>query len=300
MPEEASTVSQRTGGDPPRSGRRERDRLFDGQEFERHLPRSPTTNQGFDHLENDWDIGLGNGDHQVADEEPVRSSERGRRSSSRSALPTFGLRQRTQWRGTSEKHADAGNGADLDWSPAARDPFAEPNSSQSSMLHGENISWPTIPGEAPLEGSGATRAHQRPAARQHRRAHRPPRVSRPRSGPALPRFLSGAAIWSDSTALVLFAGSALSLIIMTLLVANRQNAVPPGFPVHFSASGIPDRWGVPSLLWRLPLMAAMLTLMNVLVAWTAAPHDRFASRFALCASLVIQLVVWIAVLRYLY
>ncbi len=98
----------------------------------------------------------------------------------------------------------------------------------------------------------------------------------------------------------LFAMSALSLVLMLLVVANRQASVPDAFIVHFNAAGVPDRWGVPSFLWRLPLMATMLTLMNLLIAWAIAPHDRFASRFALCASLVLHVVVWIALFRYLF
>jgi hypothetical protein len=46
-------------------------------------------------------------------------------------------------------------------------------------------------------------------------------------------------------------------------------------------------------------MAAMFTLMNIVIAWFVSPIDRFASRFVLAGAVVVQFVVWVALFRIL-
>jgi hypothetical protein len=69
--------------------------------------------------------------------------------------------------------------------------------------------------------------------------------------------------------------------------------------VHLDAAGFPDAWGVPSVLWRLPLIAGMTLLMNLVVAWFIAPIDRFAARFVIAAALGVQVIVWVAVFDFI-
>ena len=76
-------------------------------------------------------------------------------------------------------------------------------------------------------------------------------------------------------------------------------SLAPGFATHVSASGVLEDVRAEGALWNLPLMATMLTLMAIVVAWFTAPTDRFASRFVLGGALLVQFVTWVALIRIL-
>lgn len=90
----------------------------------------------------------------------------------------------------------------------------------------------------------------------------------------------------------------LSLLVMVVRLATQLGQLPQSLVMHLDAAGIPDAWGPPSVLWRLPIIAGMSLLMNLIVAWFVSPIDRFAARFVLAAALGVQLIVWIAVLDF--
>lgn len=85
-----------------------------------------------------------------------------------------------------------------------------------------------------------------------------------------------------------------SLVIMAATVAGRASAMPDWFPIHLNAEGAPDRFGTPATLWRIPLMAGMMTVMSVTVGWYVMKHDAFAARFAIVSTLLIHAMCWIA------
>jgi len=140
----------------------------------------------------------------------------------------------------------------------------------------------------------------RPARRRTAQSARPgmprPNIQRP----ALPAAITRADLANDATALAFIGLSCLSLLLMTIVVANRIGALNPVISTHISASGIPGGFASRTTIWHLPLLAAMLTLMNLVAAWFISPLDRFASRFLLAASVVVQFVVWVALLRILW
>lgn len=98
----------------------------------------------------------------------------------------------------------------------------------------------------------------------------------------------------------MIASALLGLALMAILVVNRADVLPPSFATRVSASGVLDGFAVRETIWRLPLMATMLTLMDVGVAWFVLPLDRFAGRLLLGGALVMQLVAWIAVIQLLW
>jgi hypothetical protein len=103
---------------------------------------------------------------------------------------------------------------------------------------------------------------------------------------------------ADSTALALLGVNLVSVVLMSLLVGLRLGGLPSPTIFGLDAAGNPDRWGPPSLLWRLPLMSFFITLLFLAVAWFTHPIDRFAARFALGAALVAQLIAWVAVIQH--
>jgi hypothetical protein len=131
------------------------------------------------------------------------------------------------------------------------------------------------------------------------RERRPrPQVSLPSlSRPSLPPAIASADIVNDATSLALIGASVVSLAGMAILVANRIDGLAPQFATHVSASGILEHFRGESALWRLPILATMCTLMNIVIAWFVASIDRFASRFVLAAALAVQFMAWVAVIR---
>jgi uncharacterized membrane protein len=64
----------------------------------------------------------------------------------------------------------------------------------------------------------------------------------------------------------------LALLVLLLMWAVTAyaifgpNALPARIPVHFSASGQPNGWGAPGMLWMMPVMATGIYLLMGLVA----------------------------------
>ncbi|MGN6030945.1 MAG: hypothetical protein ACTHQE_04700 [Thermomicrobiales bacterium] len=141
-------------------------------------------------------------------------------------------------------------------------------------------------GDPAIAGQSGRRAGQRPSM-----------PSMPRL--TVPRTITGAAILADRTALGLIGIGIVSLIGMAVLVSNRIDTLPAQIGTHVSASGVLEDFAARDAIWRIPLLALMLSLMNLVIGVFAARFDRFASRLVLAASLVIQFLAWVALLRIL-
>jgi len=116
---------------------------------------------------------------------------------------------------------------------------------------------------------------------------------------AVPRVVSGSSLLADQTALALIGIGVASIVAMALLLTVRMGGIPSPVVIRLDAAGNPDRWGPPSVLWRLPVMSLFITIMFLVIAWFLHPIDRFAARFALGAAIVAQLVAWAAVIQHL-
>lgn len=121
----------------------------------------------------------------------------------------------------------------------------------------------------------------------------------PTGRPTLPAAITQADLVNDAGALSIIGVALLSLAAMAILVANKADSLAPSFATHVSASGVLEDYRSSNHLWRLPLLSAMLTLMNIAAAWFISPLDRFASRFLLAAAVVVQLMAWVAIIRIL-
>lgn len=116
----------------------------------------------------------------------------------------------------------------------------------------------------------------------------------------MPAFVQRSDVANDPTALTLIGIALLSLAIMVILVTNRIDHVASPFATHVNASGGLENFEKNSAVWRLPLLSVMFLLMNLVAAWFIAPIDRFLSRFLLGVACVVQLVAWIALIRFLW
>lgn len=96
------------------------------------------------------------------------------------------------------------------------------------------------------------------------------------------------------------AATVLGLGLMAVAVANRADTLPASFATHVSASGVLEHFAVRETIWQLPLLAIVLTLMDVGIAWLVMPLDRFAGRLLLGGALLMQFIAWVAVLKLLW
>jgi hypothetical protein len=120
-----------------------------------------------------------------------------------------------------------------------------------------------------------------------------PRIS---ARPHMPVAVSAALAGQDSRLMLVVAGSLLSLAAMAAVTANRVGDMSAWFPLHIDASGVADKWGSPTTLWRLPLGLAMLTIMNVASSLMLGARDRNLSWILIGSLPLLHLIGWIALI----
>lgn len=141
-----------------------------------------------------------------------------------------------------------------------------------------------------------------PPRRSRARARVGPRTRQTMSFPAIrvPGFPPLSALFRDRMIPIMLGAGAVGVMVMVALLSSQLDGVADSLVIHLDAAGVPDRWGPPEVLWRLPLMATMTILLNVVIAWAVSGVDRFAARFVVAASLVVQLIIWVAVFDFLF
>lgn len=142
--------------------------------------------------------------------------------------------------------------------------------------------------------------YQEPAVRYRaRRAARPrPTIVMPRV--QVPASVAGADIVRDPVALALLGAGVILALISALVTFSRVRRLPESIELRYDAYGLPTRWGPPESLWQLPLLVAMVTIISLVIAVAVSRHDRFASRFLLAAALVVGLLTWVPLARFLW
>src|SRR5919199_6510088 len=95
--------------------------------------------------------------------------------------------------------------------------------------------------------------------------------------------------------LLLLGGGLIAAMLWFILL--RYEAVPSALPLHYSATGVPDRIGTPREIFVLPLITALVAAANIALAWSVARFDRFAARLLLSGTCLVQLVAWVALLK---
>lgn len=98
-----------------------------------------------------------------------------------------------------------------------------------------------------------------------------------------------------TVALVLAAGALVTLMLWFIVL--RFDRVPAALPLHYSATGQPDRIGAPREIFILPLIAALAAVGNIALASSVIRYDRFAARLLTGGTLLVQVVAWVALLK---
>ncbi len=97
----------------------------------------------------------------------------------------------------------------------------------------------------------------------------------------------------------------LALIIATLLInfgliaflIVRYDALPDPLPLHFDASGLPDRIDARSGIIALPLIGFIVLSANALLGMLVYRHERGATLLLLVGALCVQLLMWLAMIN---
>ena len=115
----------------------------------------------------------------------------------------------------------------------------------------------------------------------------------------VPRFLAEADLVGDRLGLMLLGVAVFSAALMAAITSNLVGRVDPTIGIHVDAAGFTDRWADAVSLWRIPLLVAMVTLINLTIAWFTASFDRFAARVLLGGTLLVHVVAWMGVTDFL-
>lgn len=98
-----------------------------------------------------------------------------------------------------------------------------------------------------------------------------------------------------SVGLTLAGGALIAAMLWSILL--RYDIVPQTLPLHYDATGHPDRIGTPREIFILPLITALVAVANIALAWSVVRFDRFAARLLLGGTCLVQAVAWVALLK---
>ena len=227
----------------------------------------------------------------------------------RSRIPPTGDRPQPTPAAGSSPRERAAEAARLDprsgTAPRAAAPLAAPADDPTDPAAWQDVTeaWAADTGQgwedaAEVKPTPATPPRRtRAAAAGRSRARARPVVGLP--AVRLPGLVTGSNLAADRTALALLAADLISLAAMAIVLGTQLSGLAPTLALHLDAAGQPDRWGPPRVLWRLPLLAGMTTLLNLVLAWYVSRFDRFAGHFLLAAALVVHLIAWVAVFDFI-
>jgi hypothetical protein len=104
-------------------------------------------------------------------------------------------------------------------------------------------------------------------------------------------------LFADRPAVVLLLAGGALIAAMLWFILLRYDAVPQTLPLHYNATGQPDRIGAPREIFLLPLITALVAVANLTLAWSVVRFDRFAARLLLSGTCLVQAVAWVALLK---
>jgi hypothetical protein len=96
-----------------------------------------------------------------------------------------------------------------------------------------------------------------------------------------------------------------ALLILTLLVnfaligflILRYESLPDPLPLHFDASGLPDRIDAKSGILALPVIGLVVYGLNAVLGVFAYRRERAATVLLVIAAMVVQLLMWLATIN---
>jgi uncharacterized membrane protein len=111
--------------------------------------------------------------------------------------------------------------------------------------------------------------------------------------PELHRRVEG----SDRLVHVLLALGLLLNLALFAYVGWRYRALPESLPLHFDILGQPDRLGVRSEIFKLPVMGLLLLVLNSLFGLAVHRWEKLGAYLLLGMTPVVQVLFWLAALN---
>ncbi|HJO33230.1 MAG: hypothetical protein QF376_02855 [Anaerolineales bacterium] len=93
--------------------------------------------------------------------------------------------------------------------------------------------------------------------------------------------------------------SLLGGLLLFAFVARIVPQLPSEIPLHFTHESVADRRGPPQGLFYLPLLGALIWLLNTLTGFGLARQNtlRVGAHLLWATTLAVQLILWVAALR---
>ncbi len=101
-------------------------------------------------------------------------------------------------------------------------------------------------------------------------------------------------IWKDPLGLTMLGATTLAIVSLLGMLSFRFPALPMLIPLHFGASGSPDRLGPRVEIFLIPLIGLLAFLINGSLGSLAYRRNRVASYMLWGSSILIQVLVWTA------
>ncbi|MBU0703203.1 MAG: PH domain-containing protein [Chloroflexi bacterium] len=101
-------------------------------------------------------------------------------------------------------------------------------------------------------------------------------------------------IWQDRLGLGLLVIGFLVLLALVGLLCFQFSALPLLVPLHFDATGAPDRLGPRGQIFTIPLIGFLVLLINLSLGWLAYRRERMLSYLLWGGVILVQALMWVA------
>lgn len=101
-------------------------------------------------------------------------------------------------------------------------------------------------------------------------------------------------LWSDRLALGLVGAAGVACLLLFGYTCLRFPDLVPRVPLHFDATGLPDRFGSRNQVFLLPIIGLMSLGADMVVGLPLYLRDRIGAYLAWGGALVVQVVAWVA------
>ncbi len=106
-----------------------------------------------------------------------------------------------------------------------------------------------------------------------------------------------AQIFSDRALWLLLAAALALTIALAIFLLIRFESLPEVLPLHFDASGVPDRIETKAGIFGLPIIGMLVFLLNAVLAALAHRAERAASILLAASALLVQALMWLGALN---
>ena len=106
-----------------------------------------------------------------------------------------------------------------------------------------------------------------------------------------PRF------FSDRALLILFAAALALNLALAIFLFWRFDSLPDVLPLHFDASGFPDRIDSKAGIFAMPIIAFIVLVLNTALAALAHHAERAVSILLAFSALLVEALMWLGALN---